>query len=297
MRWLRGHRVSISIPLPGTARRRAAIASDSVFGLLLNIVPGLAHLAKGRFRQVGLYVALWLVLLVLGVLSYGSTLGSVLIGLAIGVHAWIALHDEAFRKIKDLLERLEAALIVVALLTALYWVTPRVVVPGLTGGHATFTIPALNVRAGDYLLVRRIERPDSTLARGTLVLIRPDRFRNAQRELVINQPGLIIGQIVGLPGESVRIANRVYVVGESAEGGLDPDRFPVPRWLHRRSLTGGIPVPADSYFISTEYTVSVHGQAGLNDAAIREACTIRASDIRGRAFLRWWPWARRGFIE
>ncbi len=215
MRWLRGYRVPVHIPLPGTVRRRAAIASDSVLGLLLNLVPGLAHLVKGRFRQVGLCVALWLALLVLGVLSYGSTLGSVLIGLAIGVHTWIALHDEVFKKITDLLERVEAALIVVALLTALYCVTPRVVVPGLAGGHTTFAIPAMDIRAGDFLLVRRMESPDGPLARGTLVLIRPDRFRNAQREIVTDRSGLIIGQIVGLPGETVRIENRVYVVGSS----------------------------------------------------------------------------------
>jgi len=294
MRWLRGHRVSVSVPLPGTARRRTTVTSEHVVGLLLNAVPGLAHLVKGRFREIRLYVALWFGLLVLGVLSYGSPAGSLLIGLAIGVHTWIALHDEAFRKITDLLERVEVALVVVALLTALYWATPRVVVPGLTGGHTTFAIPAMNIRAGDYLLVRRLDRADLALTRGTLVLIRPDRFRNARRELVMDQPSLVIGQIVGLPGEAVRIANRAYVVGEQT---LDPGRFPVPRWLQDHGFTQGGLVPANSYFVGVEYTVSVHGRAALNDAAIREACLIRASDVRGRAFLRWWPWQRRGFIE
>jgi len=293
-RWLRGHRVSISVPLPGTVRRRAAIASDSVLGLLLNVVPGLAHLVTGRFRQVRLYVALWLVVLALGVLSYGSTLGSVLIGLAIGIHAWIALHDEAFRKITDLAERIGAVLIVVVLLTILYWATPRVVFPGFAGGHTTFAIPAMNVHRGDYLLVRRLEQADTPLTRGTLVLIRPDTFRDTRRVVVRDQRSFVIGQIVGLPGETVRIANRRYVVAEQP---LDPGQFPVPQWLQDYPLTQGGPVPADSYFISTEYTVSVHGRAMMNDAAIREACTIRASDIRGRAFLRWWPWERRGFIE
>jgi hypothetical protein len=220
----------------------------------------------------------------------------VLIGLAIGLHAWIALQYGVFREITELMARLGTALGVVVVLTILYWATPHVVARGLTAGHTTLTIPAMSVQRGDYLLVRRLAGDaKGALSRGTLVLFHPSAFRNAFRNRRLANPNdAVIGQIVGLPGETIQIRGDTYVADGQP---LDPNALPVPSWLQRRSLRSGISIPRASYFVSTEYTVYAHGNIRLDDGMVREACVVPASDIRGRAFMRWWPLARRGFIE
>jgi hypothetical protein len=272
------------------------ILSDSVVGLVLSVVPGLAHLRARRFREVALLVVLWLIVLGAGLYLYGSRTGSLLIGLAIGIHAWIAVQYGLFKEGQGFFERAGAVLVVVALLGALYWATPRVVARGLTGGHTALTIPALNVHPGDYFLARRPAHPDEELTRGTLVLIEPGAYRHAghQRALAVNGRQRMVGQIVGLPGETIRVQSRAYEVGEEW---LDPNRFPVPRWLQAHPPRSRIVIPAGSYFVSSEYTIQAHGNVGILDQYITDLCVLRAEEVRGRVFMQWWPLNRRRFLE
>jgi hypothetical protein len=55
---------------PPTAIRREfdRIASGHFGGLILSVVPGLAHLLNGRFREVWLFVLLWFIVLGAGLL-------------------------------------------------------------------------------------------------------------------------------------------------------------------------------------------------------------------------------------
>lgn len=304
LRWLREHRM-MPERLPGSSLGRALrkilsssrpfgqTLSASMLGLLMNVVPGLPHYVKGRFKEVRPYVALWLLCLVLGLFLYGSMFGSLLIGLAIGLHAWIALQYDIFRKILDLAARAGVALVVVAVLTALYWAMPYAVAPGFTAGHTTLTVPAMNIRSGDYLLANRLaDDADRKLPRGTLVLFRPYGVRRVHQNLLANPNDTVIGQIVGLPGEVIQLRDKAYVADGQR---LDPGGFPVPVWLQQRPVRFEISIPRGSYFISTEYTI--YNNANLTDGVIRQACVLSASDIRGRAFMRWWPLTRRGFIE
>jgi hypothetical protein len=286
-RWLRSHRPAGS-RRPAVAPRRAG--SDLLFGLALNVVPGLGYLLRGRWREVRLLVAAWLVLVSAGIFFYGSTAGSLLLGLAIGIHTWIALRFSLFREITDFAGRAVATLLLVAVLAGLYRGVPRLLLPGYTGAYTALTIPDLNVRTGDYLLVRR-RRGSQALPRGTLVLVHPPRQRNMQRDPLDDGRAQMLGQIVGLPGEVVHVRGNVYVVGEQI---LKPERFPVPPWLRDRPVH--VQVPADSYFVSSPYEVTVRGRQ-VTDEAIRNVSVFPADEIRGRAFLRWWPLSRRGFIE
>jgi type IV secretory pathway protease TraF len=295
MRWLRGRRFMSR--MPKVVRQGCDVAiSDSLVGLVLNVIPGLPYLFKRRFREVRLLVLLWLVLLCATVLSYHSTIGAFLLGLTLAVHAWIGVRYGLIKEIEGFTERVALVLIVIIALALLYWAVPHVAIPGFGGAHTSLTIPALNVSTGDYFLVRRVAAREEPLPRGTLVLIEPPEILNAQRRPRLNRNQGMIGQIVGLPGETVRIERNAYVIGGQR---LEPSRFPVPRWLQQlppRSATG-ILVPDHSYFISTEYGVNVHGRAAVTDQAISNACIMRASDIRGRAFLHWWPLSNRRFLE
>ena len=295
IRWLRGRRLMAKMP---TVVRRGCdvVVSDSLVGLVLNVVPGLPYLLKRRFREVRLLVLLWFVLLCASLVFYHSPIGGLLIGLTLAVHAWIAVRYGLVEEIQGFTERVALVLLVIILLALLYWAVPRVVIRGFAGGYTSLTIPALNVSTGDYFLVRHVCGADEPLARGTLVLVEPPGIRNARRDQRLNQGQRMIGQIVGLPGESVRVEGHAYMIGGQR---LEPSQFPVPDWLQRyppRSATG-ILVPDHSYFVSSDYTVAMHGNIAMTDQAISGVCIVRASEIRGRAFLHWWPLSRRSFLE
>lgn len=302
-RWLRGHRVAPR-KLSGGGRGRASsfatrtfdrIASDNATGLLLSVIPGLAHLIKGRFREVRLFVALWGICLASGLFLYGCGVGFLLIGLAIGLHAWIGLQYGLFREITEFFARVGTTLVIVAVLTILYWTAPRVAAYGLATGRTPLTIPAMNVQQGDLLLVRRLAVDSgSALPRGALVRFHPQGFRNTLYSRWATPSEATIGQIVGLPGETIQIRDGVFVVGGHR---LDPNEFPVPRWLQRDPIRSQISIPSARYFVSTEYTVTGHGHLRLDDGMIKNACVIPASEIRGQAFMLWWPLWRRGWIE
>ncbi len=273
---------------PRTPRARQVLsraANDALLGVVLSVVPGLAHALNRRFKEIRLHVLVWAILLSLGVFLYGSPYGFVCVGLAIGLHVWIALKFGLLQEIGDLGTRIGAIFVVTMGLSALYWAVPRVVFWGYAAGYTALTIPDMNVKAGDYLLIRRIGDVHP-IPRGTLVLFRPSGYNNGLA------PGVrTVGQIIGLPGETVSLSNEVFRIGGQT---LDPERFPVPAWLRRRSA--GVSVPKDSYFVSSAYTIGGHGGV-LTDEIIRNTCIISSEEIRGRAFMRWWPLARRGFLE
>lgn len=273
--------------------RFEAVVSDTMAGLALSIIPGLAHLLSGRFKEVRLFVALWFSLLSTGLFLYGSQIGWLLIAAAIGIHAWIAVRHGLFDKLGGFGERVGAVLILVVALCVLYWVTPRVLPGGIRSGRTALTIPALNIRSGDLLLVRRVSDANMVAPRGVLVLVRPVevgnyRGRGRQREL----NGAMIGQIVGLPGETIQVGGGPCKIGEQQ---LDPNAVPTPRWLQRVSPMS-IAIPRGSYFISSEYRVQGLANQAVTTDMVRAACVVKASDIHWRAFMCWLPLSRRHFL-
>jgi signal peptidase I len=290
-RWLRGHRLrgrrfrAEDVPRGWTR----AFAGPSV-GLALNVLPGLGHLVRGRFREVRLLVLLWLLLVAAGAFAYGSNVGTALLSLAVAVHAWIAVRLDLIDRLGGFGERLMAVLGVMIVLALLYWGVPRMVFHDYMGIRTAMAIPGLRIQQGDYLLARRLAPASELFPRGTLVLVHPPTLINAYRSVFENRRNLAMGEIVGLPGESVRIQGGTFTVGSEH---LDPLRFPVPAWLQHRSFS--LRVPADSYFISAPYSAT--GRRNVTAEMVEEASVFEAREIRGRVFMRWWPLSRRGFIE
>lgn len=274
----------------GDGGRGIHLGSDPLVTLVLSLVPGLGHLVRRRFREVALWTLAWLVLVSAAVFCWGSQIGFVLLGLGIGVHAWIAVRAGLWQTLKEPADRLVAVLGVLIVLAFLYAVAPRVLFFGYRGIQAPTTIPGLRIRAGDYLLVRRGAGASVPLARGTLVLVHPPSMINGVR---LNHPfAVTLGQIVGLPSEMVAIQDDAYVVEGQR---LDPQSFPVPAWLRGRAY--GTQVPPDSYFISVEYQFRGNAHRGLTNVMITDVSTIKTDAVQGRVFLRWWPPSRRGFLE
>lgn len=291
-RWFR-HHTTVAEKLPGERVRRGLnrLVSDGMVGAAFSIAPGLPHLVTKRFREVRLLVLLWAAFLATGLFLYGHIAGVVLIGLAIGVHAWIAIQFGLLTEITGFIERMITVLLVMGCFAAVYWATPRVVFRGYTSGYTAMDIPDRQIRNGDYFLVRRIDAREETLSRGALVLVRPQRFENNRLDMFSQRPTMI-GQIVGLPGETVRVVENAFVVEGQT---LSTSQFPVPRWLGSRGPS--VFVRPGTYLVSLPYAIQGGQAAGLTAQTVRAACLFEKGVIEGQAFMCWWPLRRRGFIE
>ena len=265
--------------------------NDSFLGLFLSIVPGLAHWVQNRFREIRWYFLAWLVLLLSGLFLYGSAAGFICLGLAIGVHAAIAIQYGILRDLTNLREKIIIVILVLIGLTFMYRFIPRMPPLNFDGGYSSLTIPYYNVEAGDYLLARGGLDEKDLLQRGSLVLIHPATFRGYDRRGVLSGNDTVIGEIVGLPGERLQITNGVFIVDGQL---LDVEKYPVPPWLRRIPFSATI--LNDNYFVSSRYNVRAHGIA-LNDSHISQVCIVHKTDIEAKAFMRWWPLLRRGFLK
>lgn len=265
--------------------------NDSFLGLFLSIIPGLAHWTQNRFREIRWYFLAWLILLLSGLFLYGSAAGYVCLGLAIGVHAAIALQYGIIKDLANLSEKIVTIILVLIGLTFLYRFIPRMPFLNFDGGYSSLTIPYYNVEAGDYLLARGGLDENDLLQRGSLVLIHPATFRSTVRRGVLSGNDTVIGEVVGLPGERLQILNEVFIVDGKL---LDVEQYPVPQWLHSRTFSATI--PNDSYFVSTRYNVRAQG-IRLNTSHINQVCMVKTTDIEAKAFMRWWPLLRRGFLK
>ena len=254
-------------------------------------MPGLAQLFEGRFRQIIWYFLGWLLSLLVGLFLYGSGIGIFLIGLAIGLHAWIAVQHKLVKEVTDFGARIFCVILALVAVALIYRAVPRFLLSGLTGAHTSLTIPYHNIEAGDYLLARRSRTSAEPLARGSLVLTRLATVRVGERSSASRSAAATMVQIVGLPGEHVQIENDTFIVNGQE---LDSEKYPVPRWLRGRRVSAN--VGDDSYFISCQYSVHAHGRQ-LTDTNIHDICLIRSSNIEARAFMRWLPLSRRGFLR
>lgn len=265
------------------------VFSDSFLGLFLSIIPGLAHFIQKRFREIKWYFLAWLILLISGLFLYGSAAGYICLGLAVGLHAGIAVQYGIIKDMENLREKIITVILVLLAFALIYRFTPRILVPNLAGGYSSLSVPFHEVEAGDYLLAWGGLDQEALLARGSLVLIHPVTFTSHGRTTVGEDE--VIGQIVGLPGEQLEIQEGFFVVNGQQ---LGVDKYPVPQWLQKIRLS--ITIPDDSYFVSARYNVRAVGTS-LRAGYVSKVCIVKAGDIEARAFMRWWPLLKRGFIR
>ena len=272
------------------ARQRRTEA-EAVLYLLVSVIPGLAHVIQGRLQPARWYLLAWFLLLVFSLLFYGTAVSYPFLGVAIAVHAWTAVQGSfLFEQVRGYWRRLVAIACIGIILWLLYWAVGRAAFGGITGGYTALEIPFQNVRRGDYLLVRRIPARAAALPRGALVLYSTQAVGGNARQSYRQLGGEMIGQIVGHPGETVEIrGGRFYVDGRE----LDPQRYPVPAWLAGRSFS--VAVPPSSYFVSSEFAWS--RETLDSGPVLRAACLCGQGSIAGRAFIRWLPLSRRGFLK
>ncbi|MHC4159893.1 MAG: hypothetical protein ACYSSO_12525, partial [Planctomycetota bacterium] len=186
------------------------VFSGSFSGLFLSVIPGLAHFIQNRFREIRWYFLAWSVLLISGLFLYGSVVGFICLGLAVGVHAGIAVQYGIIKDLASLREKIVTVVLVLLALTFIYRFIPRILVPNLTGGYSGLSVPHYRVEAGDYLLAWGGLDRGTLLARGSLVLTHPVTFTSHGRTTESTEE--IIGQIVGLAGDHLEIQHGFFVV-------------------------------------------------------------------------------------
>jgi hypothetical protein len=218
-------------------------------------------------------------------------LGLSLLGLAIGLHAWIAIH-QFVKELNRFNWRVLVAVLVVVVLLLIYRAILGWIFFDIVSAYSSLTIPYHNIQRGDYLLARRRGATSELVRRGSLVLVRLERLRFARRSEGRGRGGnTATAQVIALPGEVLEIGNGAFIVnGEQ----LDTERYPVPEWLRQRTFS--VNIGDDRYFVSAEYRVYARGRR-LTNADIIDACIVRQSDIEAQAFIRWLPLSRRGFIK
>jgi hypothetical protein len=262
---------------------------EGFLGILLSVVPGLAHWFQGRFGPVRRWIAVWAVLLFLALFFYGGFWGMMYLGFALGVHAWIACSAGFFREHEDFGPRFIAVIVVSIVLFNLYGAAGRMVFTDIVGGYSGVTVPFHRVQVRDFLLARRSLALPEYFKRGSLVAVDLQRMTGGRNpRQVRNLPVLQVAEIIALPGEKLELVKNE---GFRVNGmDLDPDVYPVPGWLHGRSFS--VTIPPGSYFVAAEYR-----GIRFTDLAAVEVSTIPIDRIEGKAILRWSPVLKRGWIR
>lgn len=265
------------------------ILSDNSLSLFLCLIPGLAHLINKRFKEIRLYFVAWLILLVAGLFLYGGLPGYICIGLAVGLHVGITIQYGLFKDLDNFREKTALAVLLLIGFIFIYYFIPSILFP-VMGSQSTLTIPYYNISQGDYLLAGTNIDNETDLARGSLVLMHPVTVGGHGARATRNY-GTVTGEIIGLPGENIRIVEDVFVVDGRQ---LHVEQYPVPGWLQKSRFS--CIIPDNNYFISAQYNITAHGM-NLTDSYIKQACIVPKSSIEAKVFMRWLPLAKRGFIK
>jgi hypothetical protein len=279
----------IGFPFPAWMKE---VLSDSVLGLFLSVIPGLAHLVRGRFKEIRWYFLWWVILLLSGFFLYGSVWGLICLGASVGFHAGIALEYGLLKDLRGFSNKVIAAVTVAVVLALIYRVVFGMLLSNFVGGYIPLTIRDQGIESGDYLLASRGPFTSEQVGRGSLVLIRPGTIIGGRNRYVRRgRSGLTVGEIIGLPGEVVEVQDDAFRVNGER---LTPERYPAPEWLRNSQIS--VDVGNDCYFVSSEYEMHAHGRQ-LTEEDIRKACVFRRSEIEGLAFMLWQPLGRRGFLR
>lgn len=262
------------------------IRGSKFLAFFLSILPGLGHFFLGRFRDIVLWLGLWLLLLGLGLWFWGGFWGILFLAFSVMIHAWIAIDCLPIRETESLAARFGLIVVLGFFIFLIYRMILLTAFHDIRGGYISLTIPAHLIESGDYLLGSRNRLNRAPLSRGDVVLCPLERIINRG---ILGRQGEMMVQIVGLPGEKLQIREGMYLVNGIA---LQTELYPVPEWLQRRSAS--IIIPDGHYFISTSYEANI---GNLDENYIKRACLRTQGDFSVEAFIHWNPVRRRGFLR
>jgi signal peptidase I len=253
--------------------------SPGVF--LRMVVPGWPQVYAGRRRLGWAMLGSYLALLLAGLVFVGTLLGSLLLGLALSVHASSVL-DVIIPCTRDWRLRIGcAAVCFLALALVVYlpagWSITRVAAP------RRITEMQAPLQAGDVFIYNQSAYFWSPPKPGDVVLYEFPHFRlNARRggqAVVYQLQGERIDRVLAGPGQEVACAGgKLLVNGRPAPWlPLNPEALP-------ENLT--LTVPADHYFVLPSTDTMLPAS---NLRLLRRAGVVRAENVLGKVYLRSQP--------
>lgn len=258
-------------------RELIGVFADCVF-MVLSVVPGLGHLLRGKLWSIRYYWIAYVVVLAMGLAAFGTNQGSIALGVAIGLHAWMMLDAGQFRKaFADGPGRFVGFILVMILVGYFgYWSIPRFLVSGIrTAGG----MPGEQIAPGDFLLVDKRSDQKKHLRRGDLVIY--DIHARTIRYHAVGK-GSVLGRVLALPNDVVHIDVETMTVS-SVEG--EQKRYNLPHGT--LALKASFTVPPDAVFcVPGQVTVSMLNMDEADSAIIIELmCQPTISSVHGRAFM------------
>lgn len=274
-------------------RRRVAEPVDVELGITIPpwpllvrmTVPGWAQIYDGRPLLGWTFLVSWAFLIVLGLVGWGTVLGSLLLGLALSVHASSVL-SVVMEGGRTVLYRLLVGIgMAILLMFTIYrpaaWVLTNV------AAYREMLRDTAPFQRGDVILYNRWARIDP----GDLVLVAGHTGRS--RDLLMPEDGghvqyriqenELIDRLVGLPGDRVSWDGK-----RLARNGVPVEWSPL--------VPGKLPakleflVPPDTYLVLP--TTSNLTSLATTETQWLSVGSVPRAEILGRVYLRKFPWRR-----
>lgn len=260
--------------------------------LAWSIVPGLGQIRDGRRRLGRALLGTWLALVVLLVLSIGTTWQALCYMLMVAVHALAVVTVFAANLCWErvIIRALFGLVVFGVLYSGLYhpaqWLAERVlVVVPLDWPERSATL-----KPGDGLLVvGPWLRPD-TFRRGQLVLYQINAIQEGHYYI---RSGHSLDRIVGVTGDRVQVTNGVLLVNGQRP---PPDEAPLGAvFLDQIDYRVG---PGEYVVFPTQLRLQVpRGNGTLPPMLARGLYTVQHEDVVGQVLLRIRPLSRFGRIQ
>jgi signal peptidase I len=260
------------------------------------VVPGWAHIHAGLVIRGQFWLLAYLPLLLLGLLYWGTGMGSILLGLAFSVHT-SSVTDILVRQGTVRFPRMMAIAAFVSLALAVLVYVPTGLTLAQVAAPIEFAIDAPPFKRLDVVLINHWAFALTAPRRGDVVLYsqrnssltRADDARQLGNGGYRFEENELIDRVIGLPGDHVVCDNGKITINNKAVSWkpLLTDRMP----SHL-----DVAVPLDRYFILPSTSVGATRSGGA-ESYWKNAGMIRQSDILGGVYLLSNPISRFWFIR
>jgi hypothetical protein len=260
------------------------------------VVPGWAHMHLGIPLRGQFFLLAYLPLLLLGLLYWGTGLGSMLLGLAFSVHT-SSVTDSLIRQGTVRFPRIMAIAAFVSLALAVLVYVPAGLTLTQVAAPIEFAIDTPPFKRLDVVLVNHWAFAVTAPRRGDVVFYSPrnsmrtrgDENQNLGHARYLFEENQLIDRVIGLPGDRVVCdLGKLTINGEAS--------FWKPLLPHLMPAHLEITVPLDRYFILPTTSVGAI-RLGGSESFWKDAGLIPRSEILGGVYLLSNPLSRFWFIR
>jgi hypothetical protein len=258
------------------------------------IIPGWAHIYSGLRIRGQVFFGAYVVLLVCGLLGWGTEFGSILLGLAFSVHA-SSIIDILLRQGTVRFPRMitTAAFVFAGLSILIYFPAGQALMQLAAPIEYGTDVPPFQHL--DVVLVNHWAFALGDPRRGDVVLLSPVSLNRRRQGPVFGhiqqafEENQVIDRLVGLPGDEVVWDDRKLTVNGTAVSWtpLRPERL--PKHLE-------VSVPKDRYLIFPTTSIGA-ADPGTPETYWKMTSLISRNDILGGVYLRLSPITRFWFIR